>query len=385
MSNQRKYLRFTISDRVEHWVQMASFTTLAITGLVQKFATSSIAQWIITLLGGIESVRIIHRVAAVVLMVGAVYHFGALGYKLYVRRGRPTILPTVEDLRAAWEMLLYNLGRRDKKPQQGRYTFEEKFEYWAFVWGTIIMAITGFMMWNPIATARYLPGEFIPAAKVAHGGEALLAVLAIMVWHLYHVHIKHFNKSMFAGYLTEEEMLEEHPLELADIKAGVTQRVVDPQALARRKAIFFPVYGAIALIFLAGIYSFVTMETTAITTAPPAEQVTIYVPLTPTPLPTPIPTSTRAATIGDTWEGGISDLLQERCSTCHGAAAIGGLNLTSYQSALAGGSSGVAIVPGDPDASLIVIRQSTGDHPGQLTGEELALIRSWIAAGAPEK
>ena len=113
-------------------------------------------------------------------------------------------------------------------PQMGRYTFEEKMEYWAFVWGAIIMGATGFMMWNPISTVKFLPGEVIPAAKAAHGGEALLAVLAIIIWHMYGVHIKRFNKSMWTGKMSEEEMLHEHPLELADIKAGIADRPVDP-------------------------------------------------------------------------------------------------------------------------------------------------------------
>jgi hypothetical protein len=95
------------------------------------------------------------------------------------------------------------------------------------------MAITGFILWNPIASANLLPGEFIPAAKEVHGGEALLAVLAIIVWHMYHVHIRHFNKSMFTGRMTEEEMLEDHPLELADIKAG---RVDPPRTLRKSSA-----------------------------------------------------------------------------------------------------------------------------------------------------
>ena len=86
-------------------------------------------------------------------------------------------------------------------PQEARYTFGEKVEYWSVVWGTVIMAVTGFMMWNPISTLRFLPGEAIPAAKAAHGGEAVLAVLAIIIWHFYHVHIKTFNKSMFTGKL----------------------------------------------------------------------------------------------------------------------------------------------------------------------------------------
>ncbi len=288
-------------------------------------------------------------------------------------------------MRAALGVFLYNLGRRERKPQQGRYTFDEKFEYWAFAWGTIVMAVTGFMLWNPIATTKFLSGEFIPAAKAAHGGEALLAVLAIIVWHFYNVHIKHLNKSMFTGKLTEEEMLEEHPLELADIKAGVAERPLDPEKTAQRRRVFLPIYAVSALVMLTGIYFFVTFEETAITTLPPAERVSVFVPLTPTPLPTPLPTRTPPPDAGRSWEAGIADLLAERCGTCHGQTALGGLNLSTYQSALQGGNAGPAIVPGDPETSLLVSVQSAGDHEGQLSEEELELVREWIAAGAPEQ
>jgi formate dehydrogenase gamma subunit len=385
MSEERTYLRFTVSDRIEHWVQMLSFTTLALTGLVQKFATNPVSLGIISLLGGVEAVRIIHRVAAVVLMIGVVYHFGSVGYKLYVRRVRPSMLPTIGDVRAALGVFLYNLGQREQKPQQGRYTFDEKFEYWAFAWGTIVMAVTGFMLWNPIATTKFLSGEFIPAAKAAHGGEALLAVLAIIIWHFYNVHIKHLNKSMFTGKLTEEEMLEEHPLELADIKAGIAERPLDPEKTTQRRRIFLPVYAASALVMLTGIYFFVTFEETAITTLPPAERVGIFVPLTPTPLPTHLPTSTPPPLAGRSWEAGIADLLAGRCGICHGQTVLGGLNLSTYQSALQGGESGPAIVPGDLETSLLMSVQSAGDHEGQLSEEELELVGEWIAAGAPEQ
>jgi formate dehydrogenase gamma subunit len=386
MSESPKYLRFTISDRVEHWVQMASFTILAITGLVQKYATSPVSETTIRMLGGIETTRIIHRLAAIVLMLAVVYHLGALGYRLFVRRVQPSIIPTVRDIQAAWQMLLYNLGRQKNKPQQGRYTFDEKVEYWALVWGTTVMAITGFMMWNPIASARYLPGDFIPAAKAAHSGEALLAVLAILVWHFYMVHIKHFNKSMFTGYLSEEEMLEEHPLELADIKAGVAERPLDPVQVQKRRRIFFPAYGVIAAVLLFGIYTFVSFEETAITTVPPAEQVVAFSPLTPTPLPTPFPTSTPPPAAGITWDSGISAIMQDKCSQCHaGAVALANLDLSSYSAHIEGGNSGPSIVIGEPNESLLITLQSAGGHPGQFTGEELALIREWIESGAPEK
>ncbi len=382
---RERYLRFTKSDRIEHWVQVASFTILAVTGLVQKYATAQVSLSLITSMGGIERVRIIHRIAAIVLMVAVVYHIGAVGYRLFVLRVRPSILPGLDDVRAVWQSIRFNLGLAEARPQQGRYTFDEKFEYWAFVWGTVIMVLTGFMMWNPIATARFFPGQFIPAAKAAHGGEALLAVLAIIVWHIYHVHVKHFNRSMFTGYLTREEMLEDHPLELAEIEAARPQDQTVIEQVRRRQRFFFPAYGGLAAALLVGIYAFVSFEETAITTLPPRQQVVVFAPLTPTPLPTPFPTNTPSPTIPRSWEAGIDSLFVERCGTCHGNdSSLGGLDLGSYQGTLAGGNSGPAVVPGDPDASLTVIRLSAGDHPGQLSGEELALVRAWIEAGAPE-
>jgi cytochrome b subunit of formate dehydrogenase len=292
----RRYLRFRWPDRAEHFVLLGSFTILAVTGLVQKFAEAGISQAIIAALGGIETTRTIHHVAAVVLMLEGIFHLGAVSYKVLVRRTRLDMLPGLADATRAWNAFRYNLGLRRDPPQEGRYTFAEKAEYFAVVWGTVLMAVTGFMMWNPISTARYLPGQVIPAAKAAHGYEAILAVLAIIIWHMYHVHLRRFNKSMFTGRLTEHEMLHEHPLELADIKAGLAERPVDPKAVARRRRVFIPVYAVVALLLLAGVYAFVTFEQTAITTLPEPVEVPIFAPLTATPLPTRAPTATPAPT-----------------------------------------------------------------------------------------
>jgi cytochrome b subunit of formate dehydrogenase len=379
-----KYLRFSISERIEHWVQMISFTLLGLTGLVQKFATAQISVELIAILGGIESVRIIHRIASMGLMFGTIYHIGAVGYKTYVKRSKFTMLPSLNDVKAAWGTFLYNLKLKKVKPQQGRYTFDEKFEYWAFVWGTIVMGLTGFMLWNPITATKVFPGVIIPAAKAAHSGEALLAVLAIIIWHFYHVHIRHFNKSMFTGYLTEQEMIDEHTLELADIKAGLDQIPQDPKQVERRKKIFFPTYTFVAAVMVVGVFLFVAYEETAIATVPPAETVAVFIPLTPTPLPTPIPTATPAP-VGNTWNEGIAAMMIDRCGTCHAAGIFGGLDLSGYQSALSGGGSGAAIVPGNPDESLLVQVQLEGNHPGQFNETELETIVEWIKAGAPQE
>ena len=388
MSKDRKYLRFSLSDRIEHWIQMVSFTILAMTGLIQKFATAQVSQAIVSLLGGVETVRIIHRGATIILMVGVIYHLGTTGYKIFVKKSRLSMLPTIDDIKAAWDSFLFNLGVKNKKPQQGHYTFDEKLEYWAFVWGTVIMGVTGYMLWNPIATTRFLPGDFIPAAKAAHGMEALLAILAIIIWHFYNVHIKHLNKSMFIGYLTEDEMLEEHPKELADIKAGITQVVQSPEEIKKRERIFYPTYGMISAILIVGLYFFVATEETAIETImPPEDAVEVFVPLTPTPIPTPIPSPTEDENQEPitTWEGGIREVFQNRCSQCHGENGMGGLNLTSLENLLNGSDSGQIILLGDAQNSILVENQAAGGHPGQFTGEELAFIREWIDEGAPEK
>ena len=384
MSNKtRSYLRFAIPQRIEHWVLVFSMAALALTGLAQKFATNSISQSIISVLGGVESTRIIHHVAAIVMMIQTIIHIGVVGYKVYVLRLPMSMLPGLRDVRAAWQWMRINLGFSDRPPQEGRYTFAEKAEYWAVVWGAVVMAITGFMMWNPIATTQVLPGDVIPAAKAAHGGEALLAVLAIIVWHLYHVHIRHLNKSMFTGELNEEEMLTEHPLELADIKAGLPVKP-DSSLVRKRQFIFFPVYTVLSIVMLWGTYLFVGVEKTAITTIPPTEDVVIFSPLAPTPLPTSLPTQ-QPAPVGNTWDTGIADLFDQKCGMCHaGETIMSGLDLGNYQSALDRGDSGPAIILGDPDSSVLIIVQRAGGHPGQLSDEEFSLVEEWIANGAPE-
>jgi len=404
------YERFPLARRIEHWVMMASFVLLGLTGLPQKFSSSPISIAFVGMLGGIEALRTIHHFAAIVMILGTAWHLLVFGYLAYVRRTRLTMLPTLQDAKDGWQALLYNIGRTKTPPQMGRYTFEEKMEYWAFVWGAMIMGVTGFMMWNPISTTRFLPGEVIPAAKAAHGGEALLAVLAIIIWHMYGVHIKRFNKSMFTGKMTEEEMLHEHPLELADMKAGITDRPVDDATLRKRQRLYLPIAGVLALFMLLGVYGFVNAEQTAITTVErQVPTVEVFVPWTPTPAPTQTPTapatetslptatpttgteptadstaSTPAAASDLTWDNSVGALFQTKCSACHGPAALGGLNLSTYADAMQGGASGPVIVPGDSAHSLLVTKQQAGGHPGQLTPEEIAQVIEWIDANAPE-
>ena len=396
VQQQDRIRRFSISDRVEHWLQVITFVGLAFTGLIQKWPEAGFSQWAFTALGGIETTRFIHRVFATMLLLAVVYHLYTAGKRIFVERAPRTMLPATEDVRAAWKAVRFHIGRDQEPPVQGRFTWEEKIEYWAIVWGTLVMTATGFMLWNPIATARFLPGQFIPAAKAAHGGEALLAVLAILVWHFYHVHLRHFNTSIFTGYMSRREMEKEHALELAAITAGEFEP--PPMEITeKRRRRFVPLYSVFAGALLIGIYFFVTFEDTAIETIKPPEDVIVFV---PAPTPTvPIVTttsegvtttteSTSSTTAGggaDNWTATIEPLLSTKCGACHtGDSGFAGLDLSIYASALAGGATGPGIVPGDPDSSAVYEKQEAGGHAGQLNGTELATLRAWIEAGAPE-
>src|SRR5512138_3223555 len=118
-----EYTRFSLSDRAQHLVMLLSFTTLAITGLVQKFALNPASVYLVRIWGGIENIRSTHHVAATVLMLVAVYHFASLGYKVFVLRRRMSMLPSFNDVKDALMVFGRNIGIGKKPAQMGRYTF----------------------------------------------------------------------------------------------------------------------------------------------------------------------------------------------------------------------------------------------------------------------
>jgi len=354
-------MRFTLDRRIEHVVVLVSFSLLGLTGLIQKFSQASVSQWLIAALGGIEMVRIIHRTNALIMVAGALYHAASVAYQIYVWRTPLSMLPWIPDLQHLVQDILCYLGFRQRPARYGRYTYAEKAEYLAMVWGTIIMGITGFMMWNPVLTARLLPGEIIPAAKAAHGAEAILAVLAILLWHFYHVHLKTFNTSIFLGKLTREEMEHEHPQELRAIEAGKAAPTIPPAVLRRRQKIFFPVAAVCLLASGGGLFWVITFNQTIVTTMPAGETAAVYVPFTPTPSPVPTVTATPLPPgAALTWQNGIGQLFASRCGNCHGATKSGGLSILTYVEAVHGGQRGPGIVLGRPEDSAIVQVQSAG-------------------------
>lgn len=289
MSKQTKkvekvYPRFRLAARIEHAILIVSFSLLALTGLPQMYAEVPFARSLIEGMGGIEFIRIVHRWMAFILVFGSVYHLFTSAYRFFVKGERMAMVPEKKDGQDLVHWLRHNVGLTDEPPKMAKFNFGEKFEYWALVWGTGVMIVTGFMLWNPIATTNILPGQVIPAAQAAHGGEALLAVLAIIIWHMYNVHVKHFNPSMFTGNMPRHQMEEEHALEMERLdEGGKPWPELDLPVRRRRERKYLIVSFIVGGLILALLIWAFTFEETALTTIDRATR-EVFVPLV-TPVP----------------------------------------------------------------------------------------------------
>ena len=206
--------RMTRHQRWQHVILFVSFITLVITGFALKFPDS----WFATLLGMGERVRgVTHRVAGVILIAVGIYH---IVYAAVTHDGRRLVkdfLPAPKDASDVWCTLLYYLGLRSEKPEFRRFNYAEKAEYWALVWGLIVMASTGLMLWAKMSVGRYLARWWLDVATAIHLYEAILATLAIVVWHFYQVFfdpdVYPMNWAWWDGKMSFEHYREEHGLD----------------------------------------------------------------------------------------------------------------------------------------------------------------------------
>ena len=225
---ERHFVRFSLNFRLQHVVLFSSCIILILTGLPIKFHESAWAEFMFGAMGGIQNSSMIHRVGAVGLICVALYHMAYLTVFAEGRRNFIGLLPGPKDLRDLTQMLQYFLGRTQEKPRFGRFSYVEKFDYWAVYWGIVVMVGSGCLLWFENITLSYLPKYMLDIAKEAHSDEALLATLAIIIWHFYNVHFNPrkfpMNRVWITGKLSEEEMLEEHPLEYEHLIREEEQR-----------------------------------------------------------------------------------------------------------------------------------------------------------------
>jgi cytochrome b subunit of formate dehydrogenase len=212
--HQESFVRFSRWQRIEHWLLVLSFATLLLTGLPQKYDDAALSASIMDLLGSVSNARFLHRVAACVFVAESVVHAGEIGLSMLKRRFRPTMLITPQDFRDAVNMLRYSVGLIPDKPRFDRYDYRQKFEYWGILFGAVIMIGTGAVLGFPVAVTRVLPGELVPVAKETHSGEALLAMLVVLLWHFYDVifspAVLPLDTAMITGKISRERLMHEH-------------------------------------------------------------------------------------------------------------------------------------------------------------------------------
>ena len=214
--------RMRTNELWQHTLTMVSFLALVLSGFALRFSESWITDLLFGWDRGFELRGIIHRISAVIFIVTVLWH---MLYLVLTARGKAffkDMLPGLLDFTQFYERIMYNLGRRDTAPQFKRFSYIEKAEYWAIVWGTVVMIITGIFLWFDNYFSLFLPKGFLDVSLVIHYWEAWLATLAIAVWHLYatlfNPHVYPMNTSWITGKMPEDMYKREHPLHLDEAK-----------------------------------------------------------------------------------------------------------------------------------------------------------------------
>jgi len=179
--------RLTLSERVQHALLLASFIILVVTGFALRYPESFWAAPIVQWEKDFPLRGLLHRIAAVVLMGTGAYHLLYLAASAKGRNWLRAMLPRTADLRDAVATIAYNIGRRQRPPEYSRFNYVEKIEYWALMWGTLVMAISGILLWAHNFVLKYLTKTVIDVSTAIHYYEAILATLVIVVWHFYAV------------------------------------------------------------------------------------------------------------------------------------------------------------------------------------------------------
>jgi len=261
MTSPTAIKRFSRLDRVFHLGLMLTFLIQAVTGFSRLFITTAWGKSLSNLFGGYDNSFLIHQRVGLVMIIGFILHIIYLFTKINWKNlresifGPDSLVPNLHDAQ--------NLGRRflwffgiGSAPKFDRWTYWEKFDYWAVFWGLPLLAVTGLMLMYPVATSRILPGWMLNVAGLLHEAEAILAVTYIFIIHFFIGHLRPLsfpmNEAMFAGSIGLEEAMKEKPAWVERLKAeGQLEPVkVAPPAVWYRVIYYIFGYSALAL----GVY-----------------------------------------------------------------------------------------------------------------------------------
>jgi cytochrome b subunit of formate dehydrogenase len=256
---QKLYQRFTGLNRLLHFTMIVSFLNLALTGMILKFSYTPWAKNLAMMFGGVENAGAIHRLAATALFIV----FGTHIYDLLRRKksdskswkqfllGSDSMVPSLKDWHDAKASIKWFLGKGER-PNYGRWTYWEKFDYFAVFWGIFIIGSTGLTLWFPEFLTKFLPGSFINVATIVHSDEALLAAGFIFTVHFFNTHFRPekfpMDTVIFSGQMTLEELEFERPHEYKElVESGQLEKYMTPP-FSNRMLKLLKVFGFAALI-----------------------------------------------------------------------------------------------------------------------------------------
>jgi cytochrome b subunit of formate dehydrogenase len=231
----RHVVRFDANARLLHVVVMVSFLGLSATGMPLLFSDAPWARLLAGLFGGFQGAGIVHRFFGTALLAAVVWHLGKIGYRAFVRgerglfSGPDSMMPRGKDFADLYGQIKWFVGR-GPQPRFDHFTYWEKFDYWAVLWGTAIMGAAGLILWFPVAAARVLPGWMFNLALFVHGAEATLAIGFIFVVHFFNGHLRPgkfpMDMVIFTGTVRQDELRHERSAEY--------ERLVATGELSRR-------------------------------------------------------------------------------------------------------------------------------------------------------
>ncbi len=216
------YVRFKPLHRFNHLLIIISFFGLVLTGMPLAFKDYAWARCLYQLMGGYPTAGYIHRICAGLTFLACFLHFAQLSYAVVIKKqlkellwGPDSVVPQPKDLLDVLGEIIWIIGFAPR-PRFERWIWWEKMEYLSLIWGTLVMGLTGFMLWFPATFSAFLPGWFIDLALIVHRYEAILAAVFVFTIHFIHTHLLPeklpVDEAMFTGRITEEEMLHERPL-----------------------------------------------------------------------------------------------------------------------------------------------------------------------------
>lgn len=221
-NSDRYYFRFTLGQRYLHGLVIVTFLGLAATGMALRFSEREWAKQMADAIGGFTAVLSLHKLCAVLVTAGFLYHIAEILYRAIVKKepglfwGPNSMTPQPKDILDLYKMVRWFFWM-GPQPEFDHFAYWEKFDYWAVFWGMAIIGVSGYMMWFGPFFARWVPGYVLNIALLIHGEEALLAVWFIFIIHFFNSHFRPekfpLDPVIFTGRLTAAEYQHERPLD----------------------------------------------------------------------------------------------------------------------------------------------------------------------------